>query len=731
MADMVTVQELEDAKIDARTIGDFINGGDEQIVVTRLLKEYPTLANAIRQIYEKGGKFYPTLAAANADIANIRTDVYVITGDNGAYYKATADATSLTKSAFDPLTQAKAYTDLYATVKAKELAGTIDLDSVLIEGNYYTTTTTANSGLNFPIKEALVLQVYTTSWAAIAQKATGLASGKTFERFRSPTGLWPSTWTVIASESFVSSSVLTALSTKEIAAATDLNTVTTKGQYRQSSSENATASKNYPENLAGFLSVSDSNWDALIQEYTVFLNGNKYVRQKTSSVSWTLWDKIVTGKNVSDYMYPSHLEWQPLYDSSLVYFDGATKTVAIPNYIIAPCNRVSGSRVRLYDVNFTFTANSQVAFIDLKDLVSNSNIDNTNVATLIKIKTYSDASGFDLKSGQIPLIKYDGTFNIASACAGFLDVINKNTITTNREYVHFKKTADDLSIYFPTSSSKKVRLNLWHQVVGTADLSDGMSNSNIWRINGLWGCSESMALDHQILANAGEWTLAIQHSDNTQSEGVVKDFVGGWHGDELLNSVKFFVDGAEFNQDFLASSIKSAMEIQVVQSSTIYFQNTNIPLCKHLSIFTFDKDGLNMKHQIEWLTNTNIKKIFGVMLPILRNVTGGFVTNKSSRTSEFHTQIDDNSTAGAVMRFTQVKEGHSFKQWGNIGFSCETKILKLPNKFESQSAFVSSATQYNKLYVSAFNAANETTDYAVIAGDIWEFETQYLFNYIR
>lgn len=109
--EIITRQELFDAQKDAQSLDDFIHGGDEQIVVTRLLKEYPTLANVIRQIYEKGGKFYPTLAEANADIANIRTDVYVITGDSGAYYKATTEATTLTKSAHDPLTQSKKYTD--------------------------------------------------------------------------------------------------------------------------------------------------------------------------------------------------------------------------------------------------------------------------------------------------------------------------------------------------------------------------------------------------------------------------------------------------------------------------------------------------------------------------------------------------------------------------------------------------------------------------------------------
>lgn len=112
MADeIITKQKLINASLDATSLEEFISGGDIETVVTRLNIEYPTLANAIRQIYEKGGKFYPTLADANADIANIRTDVYVITGDNGAYYKATSGATSLTKSPYDPLMQANNYTD--------------------------------------------------------------------------------------------------------------------------------------------------------------------------------------------------------------------------------------------------------------------------------------------------------------------------------------------------------------------------------------------------------------------------------------------------------------------------------------------------------------------------------------------------------------------------------------------------------------------------------------------
>ena len=58
-------------------------------------------------------KFYPTLALAEADIANITVKDKVDIGEvanGGVWYKATAGATSLTKSPYDPLAQARAFT---------------------------------------------------------------------------------------------------------------------------------------------------------------------------------------------------------------------------------------------------------------------------------------------------------------------------------------------------------------------------------------------------------------------------------------------------------------------------------------------------------------------------------------------------------------------------------------------------------------------------------------------
>lgn len=81
---------------------------------------------ALSNLSTIASKFYPTLALANADIANLAVNQAVNIGESangGLWYKATAEATSLTKSAYDPLTQAKSYTDQKTVSKVDGVLG--------------------------------------------------------------------------------------------------------------------------------------------------------------------------------------------------------------------------------------------------------------------------------------------------------------------------------------------------------------------------------------------------------------------------------------------------------------------------------------------------------------------------------------------------------------------------------------------------------------------------------
>ena len=69
---------------------------------------------ALSNLSTTANKFYPTLSEANSHLATMSVNAVVTIGEEankGLWYKATAGATTLTKSAYDPLTQANNYTN--------------------------------------------------------------------------------------------------------------------------------------------------------------------------------------------------------------------------------------------------------------------------------------------------------------------------------------------------------------------------------------------------------------------------------------------------------------------------------------------------------------------------------------------------------------------------------------------------------------------------------------------
>lgn len=170
---IITRQELVDAQKDAQTLEDVINGAPNVLIETRLGRKVYTIASvpqintmtreevtsalapkadktetaaaldtkanqadtflksevtglvapkadktyvdsAIGAISTDASKQYATLALATSDIANIAVNqnIFVSEAANGGYwYKATAGATSLTKSPYDPVALAEKYSD--------------------------------------------------------------------------------------------------------------------------------------------------------------------------------------------------------------------------------------------------------------------------------------------------------------------------------------------------------------------------------------------------------------------------------------------------------------------------------------------------------------------------------------------------------------------------------------------------------------------------------------------
>ena len=152
-----------------------------------------------------GNKAYKTYALMDADKANIPAKSKVtVTNDatasnNGDWQW---DGVVFTKSAFDPVEQAKKYTDSYATVKSKTLANTTDFNTLNVEGRYIVpSNASALTMLNCPSPRAGILEVLPISTAITIQRYTPYnIENKVYFR-TSNGGVWPATWQELLSKS--------------------------------------------------------------------------------------------------------------------------------------------------------------------------------------------------------------------------------------------------------------------------------------------------------------------------------------------------------------------------------------------------------------------------------------------------------------------------------------------------------------------------------------------------
>jgi len=188
MAEKTLQQVISDTIQDAETLEQAVNGPAGELIKSRLGREFYTLAS-IPQIntmtreeistaldpkvdktyfdttlssFQNGAiKTYPTLTAANADIANIalNTKVSVLSAtEGGDYYKASADATSLTKSPWDPIKQSTSYTNEKTKNIEESSAKNLD-EAVDVNLNVYRYTDPSGglhlSGLDHSVQDSI------------------------------------------------------------------------------------------------------------------------------------------------------------------------------------------------------------------------------------------------------------------------------------------------------------------------------------------------------------------------------------------------------------------------------------------------------------------------------------------------------------------------------------------------------------------------------------------------
>lgn len=105
----------------------------------------------------------------------------------------------------------------------------------------------------------------------------------------------------------------------------------------------------------------------------------------------------------------------------------------------------------------------------------------------------------------------------------------------------------------------------------------------------------------------GEIAFALQ-------EKGAGDFVGGYHGDEVLNTVTLMLDGTPCLLS--APAFLSGHTVTFSEASVIYRCNMpDVPLLSHRQTYTVREDTLLCSHSFRWLTDSH--PIAGAYLPML------------------------------------------------------------------------------------------------------------------
>lgn len=271
--------------------------------VTVIENQMQTVDTAIGAISSDASKQYATLALANADIANINLNqnVFISETVNGGYwYKAIAEATSLTKSPYDPLTQAKNYSDANAVFKPLFNPAEKNLNSVGYGVHYYNVSGDITLANNFPLAATPnYVLTYSVAGSSVKYQRAILPFSNPVRIFdRSYTGSW-SAWTETATQAQVSAntsvintnaSAITSLDSKvfsQIGRNLLDKSKIVDGEYVSPSTSKIQASANYKR--SGFIPVIEGN------QY--YLSGNQ---SSALNIGWfAVADKTTTAISVT------------------------------------------------------------------------------------------------------------------------------------------------------------------------------------------------------------------------------------------------------------------------------------------------------------------------------------------------------------------------------------------------------------------------------------------------
>ncbi|MCR9549029.1 hypothetical protein [Vibrio antiquarius] len=259
-------------------------------------------------------------------------------------------------------------------------------------------------------------------------------------------------------------------------------------------------------------------------------------------------------------------------------------------------------------------------------------------------------------------------------------------------------------------SDRYLEYNLKH-------IDDPLINANLWRLYELYESKNVSNLppysffrvhDKKPIVNAGEWELAIR-------EAGADDFMGGYHGDELLTSVSLVINGENVP---IRESQYVADSLSFTQTSDLYSWYTGQVVAKHIKEYKFSQAGIILKQKVEWERSVEVSRAYLSMFPVKRKIdytSGTQITDTAWYWPSG--DIQDVSESGFALN-VKTSDDEIWLEGAESRFRAEVKMTEHP-RLPGYNVFVHNVDAYNKIY---FDISNR---YTTKIGEIWETETIY------
>lgn len=269
------------------------------------------------------------------------------------------------------------------------------------------------------------------------------------------------------------------------------------------------------------------------------------------------------------------------------------------------------------------------------------------------------------------------------------DFIKKSKVVYKK--INESNSKEKISVYIPTNKGY-VEYDFRHNV----NITD---NANSWEIFKVYHCDNEL---NQIknITETGEWECAIKLSGRS-------DFSGGiLHGDELMDSITFTIDGKDMQPNEI-NKLTNFEEIKIMEKSKLFDpKDSKTVIANHSRNYTINLEGIEIKQSLEWLVSETLDLSYMGMFPISKSVTNKIYTNLSDQRFEI---VNGMAFDGATKATIYSEEEQVYGEF---------EVIKSPRNY----IFIqdNGGNLYNKLYLAVCNQGDKSS-----INDVWESIIKY------